>query len=79
MKKNVNILQELLKEARGLKGMISEVACKTRLLVGRVESGGDPEVAESLLQMQSDLDKYSERLDEIFLELDIYGIVPKLE
>jgi hypothetical protein len=79
MKKNANILQELLKEARGLKGMIAEVACKSRLLAGRVKSGGDPEVAESLTQMQSDLDKYSERLDEIFMELDAYAIVPKLE
>lgn len=79
MNENTNNLQELFKESRALKGMIAEVACKARLLVARVTSGDDPEVAETLLQMQSDLDKYSERLAEIFLELDIYEIVPKLE
>jgi hypothetical protein len=79
MKKNSRLLQELLKEARGLKGMIAEVACKSRMLANQIKSGSDTEVSESLLQMQSDLDKYSQRLDQIFVELDTYAIVPKLE
>jgi hypothetical protein len=77
--KNSTILKELLSEARGLKGMIAEVACKSRLLAIQIQSGSDLDVSESLLQMQRDLDKYSKRLDQIFLELDTYGIVPKLE
>lgn len=76
---NSNVLQKLLKEACGLKGMIAEVACKSRILANSVKSGADDsEVSETLSQMQSDLDKYSERLEEIFAELDTYEL-PKLE
>jgi hypothetical protein len=80
MKKNVNFLQELLEEARGLKGMFAEVACKSRLLARQIaESGFDLDVDKSIIQMRNDLYKYSDRIDKIFVELKSYGIASKLE
>jgi len=73
------IIQELIKEANSLKGMLAEVACKSRLIANQIRSGASPEVEESILQMQTELYKYSNRIDQIFEELRSYGIAPKLE
>jgi hypothetical protein len=80
MKKNLKILQELLNEARGLKGMLAEVGIKSRLMANQIlADNADPEAEESISQMQSDLDKYSQRLNQIYAELNVYGISSKLE
>ena len=79
MNKHAKLLQELLDEARGLKGMIAEVACKCRLLTQNVQLGTSVSEEESLEQMEIDLDKYSERFNQIIEEFSTYGIVPKLE
>ncbi len=77
MKKNIKLFKELLIEACGLKGMIAEVACKSRLLKEKIPD--DLEVEKSIVQMRSDLYKYSDRIDQIFVELRTYGIASKLE
>lgn len=77
MKKNLKLMQKLLNEACALKGMIAEIACKGRLMRDRIYAGFDVEDT-SVCKMQSDLDKYSKRLNKILLELRKYGI-PKME
>ena len=70
----------LIEEARGLNGMIAEISCKCRLLIPKVENQEcDEGILEKVEQMQTDLDKYSKRLNEIFVEFGTYGIVPKME
>lgn len=75
-------LQKLLNEARGLKGMIAEVACKSRLLASQIKQDKieeDSAFEEMLVQMQSDLDKYSERLREIIQELNNVSNLDRME
>ena len=72
-------ITELLEEARGLNGMVAEVACKCRLAINQIVNGEYKEHTETVKQMQSDLDKYSKRLDQIYVEFRTYGIVPKLD
>lgn len=63
---NVN---DLVEEARGLKGMIAEIGCKAKILEQRVRSNEETEVELPLEQMRVDIDKYSRRLDQIFEEI----------
>ncbi len=75
-------VEELIQEARGLKGMVAEVGCVARSMRNNIEERGRDvtmDMIEMCQQMEDDLAKYSYRLCDIFEELGTYGIAPELE
>jgi len=83
-KDSSEVTEELLMEAAGLKGAVSEVILKCKLLKSRTASERDlyeeptdkfqHEVDVATEQMQADLARYQQRLEEIYEELESHGI-----
>jgi predicted nuclease with TOPRIM domain len=84
-KDSATIIEELLEESAMVRGMIAEILMKCKLLKSRLndlrndaeeacEEFGD-EVVNSTEQMQADLDRYHQRLKEIYEELQGHGII----
>ena len=72
-------LKILFNEACGLNGMIAEILCKCKMLESKMTDDYEIDVQESLFQMELDFDKYSNRIDQIFVELKSHGFVQKIE
>jgi len=66
--------EQLMDEYKGICGMIEEVAMKCRLFRSKVREIDDRKVIGELLntldQMDTDLDRYKQRIDEIYEELE---------
>ena len=84
-KDSSQITEELLDEVMGINGSIHEVAMKCRLAIQQLHSMKMEELTQkrhemelNVEQMQSDLDRYKQRLKEIYEELEGYGIIPKV-
>lgn len=72
-------LKRLFNEACGLNGMIAEILCKCKMLEANMQNDYEIDVEESLFQMETDFDKYSNRIDQIFVELKSHGFVQRTE
>lgn len=80
-----DIIKELFMESRSLKGAIEEVILKCKLLKSRLVAEREIcdkitdklqyEIDVSTEQMQADLARYQQRLDEIYEELEGHGII----
>jgi hypothetical protein len=73
------IIKSLVDEGFRCVGMISEARSKCVMLKERIFQNTICDIDQKIIQINNDINKYSDRLSEVYKELQNYGTFSQLE